>query len=156
MEDKHAGRLRGIAIRSAPRAPMETLQSVQITQKSGLEGDCRGTYGPRQITVLSQEAWDQACNDVQTALPWTTRRANLLISGIELQQTTRKILQIGTVRLAITGETDPCQRMDMQHLGLRKALSPAWRGGVTCFVLNEGQIQVGDEVQLLASTGLSD
>lgn len=69
---------------------------------------------------------------------------------IELEGTTRKILQIGNVRLAITGETDPCQWMDVQHLGLRKALTPAWRGGVTCFVLTDDQIQVGDEVELLA------
>lgn len=150
------GRLLGIAIRSASRAPMESLDSVQVTQQSGVAGDYRGKYGPRQITVLSQEAWDEACKDVLTELPWTTRRANLLITGVELEQTTRKILQIGNVRLAITGETDPCQRMDMQHLGLRKALTPAWRGGVTCFVLNEGEIQVGDEVKLLSGTGSSD
>ena len=149
MEDKRVGRLLGIAIRNAPRAPMETLQSVQITQQDGVDGDCRGKYGPRQITVLSQEAWGEACTQVETELAWTTRRANLLISGIELEHTTRKILQIGKVRLAITGETDPCERMDMQHLGLRKALTPAWRGGVTCFVMAEGQIQVGDEVELL-------
>ena len=144
------GQLLGIAVRSASRAPMKTKQRAQITQQSGLEGDYRGKYGPRQITVLSQEAWNQACHDVQAELPWTTRRANLLISGIELERTTRQVLQIGEVRLAITGETDPCQRMDMQHQGLRKTLTPAWRGGVTCFVLGEGTIQVGDEVELLA------
>ena len=149
------GQLLGIAVRSAPRAPMETHQKVQITQKNGLQGDYRGKYGPRQITVLSQEAWDQACNGVQAKLPWTTRRANLLISGIELERTTRQVLQIGEVRLAITGETDPCQRIDMQHLGLREALTPAWRGGVCSFVLTESEIQVGDEVQLLSSTSSS-
>jgi MOSC domain-containing protein YiiM len=150
------GQLLGIAVRSATRAPMETKQCVQITEQSGVEGDYRGKYGPRQITVLSQEAWNEACKDVQTELPWTTRRANLLISGLELEQTTRKILQIGDVRLAITGETEPCERMDMQHQGLRKTLTPAWRGGVTCFVMTEGEIQVGDEVELLSSTDSSD
>lgn len=144
------GRLLGIAVRRASYAPMETKQHVQITQQSGVEGDYRGKYGPRQITVLSQEAWHQACHDIQAQLPWTTRRANLLISGIELERTTRQVLQIGAVKLAITGETDPCQRMDMQHQGLRTTLTPAWRGGVTCFVLSEGTIQVGDEVELLA------
>ena len=52
-----------------------------------------------------------------------------------------QVLHIGPVRLAITGETDPCERMDMQHQGLRKTLTPAWRG-VTCFVVGEGTIQV--------------
>ena len=77
MEDKRVGCLLGIAIRNAPRAPMETLQSVQITQQSGVIGDYRGTYGPRQVTVLSQQAWDEACTQVETELAWTTRRANL-------------------------------------------------------------------------------
>ena len=150
------GRLLGIAVRRASRAPMETQDKVDISQQNGLQGDYRGKYGPRQITVLSQEAWQAACQDVQTDLPWTTRRANLLISGIELERTTRQILQIGAVRLAITGETDPCERMDMQHQGLRKTLTPAWRGGVTCFVMAEGEIRVGDEVELLSSASVSD
>ena len=150
------GQLLGIAVRSATRAPMETKQRAQITAHSGVEGDYRGKYGPRQITVLSQEAWEEACKDVQAELAWTTRRANLLISGITLEQTTRQILQIGEVRLTITGETDPCERMDMQHQGLRKTLTPAWRGGVTCFVAGEGTIQVGDGVELLPSTSDSD
>jgi MOSC domain-containing protein YiiM len=149
------GRLLGIAVRGASRAPMETQDKVHISQQDGLQGDYRGKYGPRQITVLSQEAWQAACQDVQTDLLWTTRRANLLISGIELERTTRQILQIGPVRLAITGETDPCERMDMQHMGLRQALVPAWRGGVTCFVMTPGEIQLGDEVQLLSSTDSS-
>lgn len=142
------GRLLGIAVRGASRAPMETRDTVHISQDTGLEGDYRGKYGPRQITVLSQEAWQAACDTVQTELPWTTRRANLLVSGLELERTTRQVLHIGPVRLAITGETDPCERMDMQHLGLRQALVPAWRGGVTCFVLTPGDIRLGDEVQL--------
>ncbi len=150
------GRLLGIAVRSAPRAPMETQDKISISQQNGLQGDYRGRYGPRQITVLSQEAWQAACQEVQTDLSWTARRANLLISGIELERTTRQILQIGPVRLAITGETDPCERMDMQHLGLRQALVPAWRGGVTCFVMTPGEIQLGDEVQLLSSTDGAD
>ncbi len=144
------GHLLGIAVRRASRAPMETRARVHIGQHSGLQGDYRGKYGPRQITVLSQEAWQATCQDLQTELLWTTRRANLLISGIELEQTTRHVLRIGPVRLTITGETDPCQRMDMQHMGLRQALVPAWRGGVTCFVLSEGEIRLGDEVDLLS------
>ena len=128
------GRLLGIAVRGASRAPMETRDTVHISQDTGLEGDYRGKYGPRQITVLSREAWQAACQAVQTELPWTTRRANLLVSGVELERTTRQVLHIGPVRLAITGETDPCERMDMQHMGLRQGSRPglAGRGHLFC------------------------
>jgi MOSC domain-containing protein YiiM len=39
--------------------------------------------------------------------------------------------------------------MDKQHEGLRKALTPEWRGGVACRVLRGGDVAVGDDVALL-------
>ena len=62
-------------------------------------------------------------------------------------------LKIGDVLLEITGETDPCFRMDEQQEGLQEALRPHWRGGVTCRVLSEGQIAVGDEIIMIKTTG---
>ena len=34
--------------------------------------------------------------------------------------------------LEVTGETDPCERMEEIQPGLFQALAPGWRGGVTC------------------------
>ena len=150
------GRLLGIAIRNAPWALMETMDSALVTPVSGVEGDCRGQLGSRQVTVLAKEAWAAACKNLQVELPWTTRRANLFITGIALEGTTRQILRIGRVDLEITGETDPCRVMDLQYAGLRRALTPSWRGGVTCRVLTEGRIQIGDEVQLLLTRGTNE
>jgi MOSC domain-containing protein YiiM len=36
--------------------------------------------------------------------------------------------------------------MDYFHLGLRKALAPDWRGGVTCKVTQGGTVIIGDAV----------
>ena len=49
-------------------------------------------------------------------------------------------------------ETAPCERMDEQHQGLRAALTPDWRGGVSCKVLNDATIKVGDGVAVEAAT----
>ncbi|MBS4062170.1 MAG: MOSC domain-containing protein, partial [Bacteroidetes bacterium] len=103
----------------------------------------------RQVTVLSEEAFNEACAELGAALPWTIRRANLLISGINLENSKGKSLEIGDVVLEITGETDPCYRMDEQFEGLKDALQPNWRGGVTCRVVSEGNINLGDEVNLV-------
>ncbi len=56
---------------------------------------------------------------------------------------------IGSLLLEICGETDPCERMDAQHDGLRLALESAWRGGVSCRVLAAGVVSVGDAAELL-------
>ena len=133
-----------IARREKTRAPMEELEAAEVTAEAGVARDFRGKPGKRQVTVLSEEAWRAACAEVGADLSWTLRRANLLVRGLELAQTTGRRLAIGDVILEITCETDPCHVMDAQHEGLRKALEPAWRGGVSCRVVTGGRVHVGD------------
>ena len=146
------GTVLAIARREKSRAPMQELEAAEITEDAGLAGDFRGRPGDRQVTVLSRESWEAACGRLGRDVAWTTRRANVLVSGIELESTTGRELRIGEVRLEITGETDPCSRMDEQEPGLRTALEPAWRGGVTCRVRAGGTIRRGDEVRWGEST----
>lgn len=150
------GQLLGIARRATPRAPMETLDAARVTVAAGIEGDYKGlrrgtSTGRRQVTVLPVEGWREACADLGADLLWTIRRANLLIEGLGLAKQTGARLQIGDLALEITGETDPCERMDAQAPGLTAVLGPAWRGGVTCRVLSDGTIRTGDPVHLLST-----
>ena len=142
------GQLLAIARRDKKRADMQTLQSAHVSMHHGIAQDFRGKPGQRQVTILSTEAWSAACKDLNIELPWTTRRANLLIQGLNLHSSAGKVICIGTVQFLITQETDPCERMEEAHPGLEKALTSAWRGGVCCRVLSEGSIQVGDSVRL--------
>jgi MOSC domain-containing protein YiiM len=123
---------------------MELLDSVAVTAEAGVAGDFRGAPGPRQVTILFEADWRAACAELNLTAPWTTRRANLLIAGLANPQAAGGVLAIGPVRLAITGETDPCGRMEQQISGLRGALTPAWRGGLTASVLVGGVLRVGD------------
>ncbi|MGB5247955.1 MAG: MOSC domain-containing protein, partial [Woeseia sp.] len=117
---------------------------------TGVAADFRGRPGKRQVTVLSARAWQAACDELGKELPWTTRRANLLVEDMDLPQKAGDILQIGDVRLQVTMEVDPCSRMEEQQPGLQAVLSPEWRGGVACTVLQGGTVAIGDEVRLLA------
>ena len=143
-----SGCLLGISRREKKRAGMELMDSADVTLAGGIADDFRGTPGLRQVTVMSREAWQKVCADAGCELPWQTRRANLLVEGLELCGTTDRVISIGDVRLLITGETDPCQRMEEAYAGLSQAMATEWRGGVCCRVVVPGRISVGDKVEL--------
>lgn len=143
-------KLLAIAYKTVKRGPMNEVLCANVTQLSGVEKDVFGRPGKRQVTVLSKLQWQQACRSIEADLPWTTRRANLLVDDLVFSSAdVGKHLQIGELRLEITGETDPCKKMEIAHIGLEAALTPDWRGGVTCRVLNDAMIHLGDEITLV-------
>ena len=147
------GRLVGIALRAARLEPMEEVNSASITLAAGLEGDHKGAKFPdRQLTVLSVEAWRLAAEDAgKPDLPWTSRRANLLVESVLLPRAAGGVLRVGEVVLEVTGQTVPCKRMDDTLPGLRKSLHADWRGGVTCRVQQGGLVKLHDPVAVLVS-----
>ena len=141
-------KLLGIATHVKKRGKLERLLTTSVTLEKGVADDFRGKPGSRQVTVLSREGWLAACEAAGVELDWTERRANLLIEGLDLQESAGQLLGIGDVRLLITKETDPCERMEEAYAGLYEAMLPEWRGGVCCRVVRAGQINVGDRVGL--------
>ncbi len=139
----------GIARRHVKRGPMVPLTEVEISLASGVSGDTRGRPGARQVTVLSVAAWLEACAVAGTDLEWLARRANLLVDGLDLRDSVGAVLRLGDeVELLVTGELDPCERMDEAAPGLKLALWPDWRGGVTCRVQRGGLLRVGAAARL--------
>ncbi len=141
------GRLLGIAQRAKPFAPMEELAAADISLERGVGRDSRGRQRKRQVTVLAREDWEAACAVAGAELPWTTRRANLLVEGVALEATQGRRLRVGAALLEVTAETEPCSRMDDAHAGLRAALAPHWRGGASCRVVEAGVVKPGDPVR---------
>ena len=152
--DGRAGRISAIARRAARRLPMEEVARVRIDRLQGVSGDHKGRKFPRRaVTILAMEDWQAALNELQdlagpVALPWTARRANLLVEGLRLPRAIGASLTVGNVRLEVTAQTVPCARMEEAHPGLMRALHPEWRGGVTCRVLTDGEVSVGDAVRI--------
>jgi MOSC domain-containing protein YiiM len=140
------GKVRGIAVRERSGAPMQERTTALVRVESGVEGDSRGKPGRRQVTVLSKDAWEVACGEVDVELAWTLRRANFLVEGIELAPTPGARLRVGSALLEVTGETDPCVRMDDAKPGLFAALEKDSRGGVCCRVVEGGIVSAGDVV----------
>lgn len=140
-------KLLGIAFKKKSKAPMEVITKAEVKEGYGIIGT-KPSKESRQITVLSSYQWERACREAGQRLNWTTRRANLYMSGYSFcSRDVGKLLRIGKeVVLEVIGETKPCSRMDEACSGLKKALTRDWRGGVTCRVIKGGTIEVGDEV----------
>jgi MOSC domain-containing protein YiiM len=140
------GALEAIWIKRFRRGPMDPVREARLVAGRGIVGNAN-QGGKRQVTIISREAWEDATRELGESLPPTLRRANLMVSGLELANTRRRVLRIGNVRVRIYGETTPCSLMEEAHAGLRAALRPAWRGGVFAEVLDDGEIAVGDRVE---------
>jgi len=124
---------------------MDPKSSGVLVAGKGLEGSV-GRSSRRQITIIEREVWDALMRETGASAPPSTRRANLMVSGIALADTRKRILRIGETRLEIAGETKPCERMEEAVPGLREAMYPEWRGGAFAKVLTGGEIRVGEAV----------
>ena len=146
-----SGTIEALWIKRAHRGVMDPAQSVNLVAGKGIDTDANFGRSKRQVTVIEKEVFDQISADLPDAEP-AMRRANVMVSGIRLENTRDQLLHLGDVRIRLYGETRPCERMDAQVPGLTAALDPKWRGGVFGVVLDDGSISVGDAATLEAST----
>ncbi|MCL4860676.1 MAG: MOSC domain-containing protein [Caldilineaceae bacterium] len=139
------GMLEAIWLKRAHGGKMDATQRAQLKTGRGLVGNA-DQGGKRQVTIIEKEVWARHMAATSATLDPSARRANLMVSGIPLADSRKRVLQVGPVRIRIYGETKPCEQMDEAHLGLRAVMYPNWGGGAYGEVLEDGEIAVGDSV----------
>lgn len=142
------GRLEAIWIKRAHRGPMDPVPAATLVANQGIVGNADRSRR-RQITIIEREVWSGLMERLGADLDPSTRRANLMLSGVRLAETRDQILAVGRCRIRILGEVKPCERIEEALPGLEAAMYDGWRGGAFGEVLEGGEISVGDEARWL-------
>ena len=143
------GELLEIWLKENHGQPMVPLTEAEVRASEGIKDSAKEPHADRQVTVLSKESWEVAISNIGESVDPKERRANFIVSGVTLEETVGKILQIGELKIEVTGETVPCKLMNEVSEGLREALKPSWRGGITGSVINDCLVKKGDPVNWL-------
>jgi MOSC domain-containing protein YiiM len=139
-------KLENIWLKRAKGGPMDPVAAAMLEAGSGLRGNAnRG--GRRQVTIISQARWTELMGALGAGLSPRVRRANLMVSGVDLENSRGQVLRVGATRLKINGETRPCEQMEEAHAGLQALMRERWGGGAFAEVLDGGEIRVGDPVE---------
>jgi len=124
---------------------MDSVGEAVVEASAGLRGDAnRG--GRRQVTIISRERWNELARDLGLVLDPSVRRANLMVSGMDLERSRARLLRVGGALLRINGETRPCEQMEAAAPGLQALMAVRWGGGAFAEVLEGAEIRVGDSV----------
>ncbi len=135
----------GLALKTGKRQPLRAVDEATAIVGAGVE-DVVTPKTRRGVTFLSSQQWAQVMEELDADLPWTTRRANVLVDTGAMADLIGKTVRVGEAKLVIHDETKPCWLMDEYHDGLQDALVPDCRGGVFGEVVEGGTIRVGDEL----------
>jgi MOSC domain-containing protein YiiM len=125
---------------------MDAVDSATLIEGRGIAGNAN-QGGQRQVTLLSIERWTELMSGLGADLEPDARRANVVVSGIDLHETRGRVLRLGTCRVVIRGETRPCEQMEDVLAGLQSAMRDRWAGGAFGEVVQGGAIAVGDPAE---------
>jgi MOSC domain-containing protein YiiM len=142
------GKIVAIAVRTEKLGPMREIERAEAALGGGIAGDVP-VKPQRGVTLISREQWDETMAELHADLPWHTRRANVLVEGLNLSELVGLVVRLGDVELHIHGETKPCGLMDQFYDGLQTALAPDMRAGVHGQVIAAGTFAVGDSIRVV-------
>jgi hypothetical protein len=152
------GSVEGLAIAPAAEAPMQLLDTAQACAGRGLDGDRyaagAGTFSPRadrrpgyDLTLIAAEVLDELAA-AGHPLAFACARRNILTRGIDVNALVGRTFRIGEVVCQGRRLCEPCVHLD--HLSGPGLLRPLiHRGGLRADILTDGEIRLGEPIDLV-------
>ena len=144
-----SGKVVWIGIRPQTRMPMEVLEET-FANIGGLIHDCANkgnAKNKRQVTLIQSEHIKAVASFLgKSPIDPALIRRNIVVEEINLNALKDKQFKIGDAILEMTGFCFPCSRME-ENLGKGGFNAMRGHGGITCRVIEEGKIRIGDEVK---------
>jgi MOSC domain-containing protein YiiM len=145
------GEIVWIGIREKAHEPMTILEEI-YANIGGLTGDRANKSNPeskRQVTLIQYEHLEAAASFLgkKTINPALVRR-NIVVKGLNLNALKGQQFSVGEAVLEMTGFCHPCNRME-ENLGRGGYNAMRGHGGITCRVIKEGKIKLGDPVTII-------
>ena len=140
-----SGRVERIWLKRARRGPMDPVDAATLVEGQGLR-DSANFGSHREVTIIALERWLAVTSELGADVDPSARRADLLVSGVDLERSRGRLLNVGNCVLRLQGEVRPCERMEEAHRGLREAMEPHWGGGAWAEVIRGGDVRVTDPV----------
>lgn len=126
------------------RQPMEPLAAATFIADQGIVGDRHAIAGKRrQVLLIESETLDQVGITIGRV------KENVTTSGINLMaQPDGRRLRLGAeVILELTGECEPCERLDEIWSGLREVMYH--QRGMLARVIAGGEVRPGDPITVI-------
>jgi MOSC domain-containing protein YiiM len=150
-----AGRVEGIFIAAKKYERPAPVERVRALAGRGLEGNryfYDGDAPPgRALTLISAEALEEGAAQSGVELGAAESRRNVLIRGIELNALVGVRFRVGDVECLGVELCEPCTTLEgLTRPGVIKAY--VHRAGLNADILTDGEIAVGDAVEVAGST----
>ena len=153
MASDKAGHIISLQLCLEHRDPMSKVEGATLVTGYGIEGDRHATREgiriARQVLLMDTETL------ASFGLQAGQIKENITTEGIDLASLPegQKIALGDDVVLRITGFCEPCARMDEIRDGLRVELNE--KRGMLAYVVQGGEIKVGDGVRVLEGAATS-
>ena len=138
------GTVKSLGIAVSKLSPMDQVDKIELITGQGIVGDRHlrtdGTRSKRQILLMDIETL------IEFGLSERDIKENITVQGIDFSLIKLgNIVRIGMdVVLEITGDCEPCSRMDELRSGLKNAIDG--RRGMLAYVKSGGTISSRDSI----------
>ena len=138
------GTIKSLGIAVSKLNPMDQVDKIELIKGQGIIGDRHlrtdGTRSKRQILLMDIETL------IEFGLSDRDIKENITVQGIDFSLIkSGNIAKIGKdVILEISGDCEPCSRMDELRPGLKNAIDG--RRGMLAYVKSGGEISSGDTI----------